>query len=69
MAIKQGTLIQAIEEAKCELLSKRDELDKFSFPIATKFQFKTSSINVDDIVREVPIGFGDDDFIYIFKVI
>lgn len=69
MAIQQETLIQAIEEAKRELLRKKDELDKFSFPEATKFQFETSSINVDDLVREIPIGSSEEDYIYIFKVV
>jgi len=63
------TLNEAINEAKTQLSEMIEKLHSFEFPKAITIQFETSCINVDEIVKEVPTGSSEEDYIYFLKVV
>ena len=69
MAIQGKSLTEAIDEAKILLHKMILELGSFEFPIARIMKFKVNCINVDEIVKDIPIGSSEEDYIYILKVV
>ncbi|MCD9555765.1 hypothetical protein GRJ22_04780 [Photobacterium carnosum] len=68
MAIQVKTLESAINDARKKLRHIDNKLKIFEFPEFSKIEFSTEQMNVEDIIKDIPIGNGDEDYIYIFKV-
>jgi hypothetical protein len=67
--IMKDVLESAITEAKNKFQDLLNVLDKFSFPEPYIKYFSTANINVDKLAQDIPVGSGQDDYIYIFKII
>jgi hypothetical protein len=65
VSAQKETLILAISEAQDQLIGIIESLKDFEFPEGELVYFQSNNIDVGDIVKDIPTGTADEDYIYI----
>ena len=66
---KKKTLTNSIEKSVESLEALKQNLKNFTFPKSTIIKFSTNTIEINEIVQDIPVGNDTADYIYLFKIV